>query len=292
MTLASPLSASHCKAYCCLSASLVQPSSPLLKLSRLAPLLSISSANCPVPAPVAIVSCKLSARDSILSVSGNFITAPLRDSTAAVICLSLKPVDIRFDNASMLESDSPVRAVRFTSCFFITSKLFPAVLAPCSSLARSFLYSLVLSIVANTAVAAPVAAVVYAANAFLAVSIDVLTAFAPVSAALKLIFAASFATFLHTFIAGSSFSLIAPAFFAASSNAPFTEFTAVCAVFNFDVTGSSFSAMPLAFDLSSSNFFVTFCTADNDDIFSLTLSTDSDNAIIFLFSSVNSFIFF
>ena len=120
---------------------------------------------------------------------------------------------------------------------------------------------------------------------------DVVTAFAPTSAVLKVILAAALATLLHTFIAGSSFCFIAAAFLAASSKTPFTASTPVFIFLSLDVTGSSLLAISDAFPLSLSNAPVTFRTADKDFIFSFILSTAFPSAAIFLFLLANSSIF-
>ena len=81
-----------------------------LNASTPIPSLSSSSPNCPVALPAARVSCKLSARLSILRVSGNLMTAPESSSTACKSPVSVKPVSIRFDRPSMLLSVSCVTA--------------------------------------------------------------------------------------------------------------------------------------------------------------------------------------
>ena len=93
--------------------------------------------------PVAIVSCKLSASDSIFNVSGNLIIAPDNPLTAASIWLSSSPVAIRFDKASIEESVSPVIATKPCIFSFIKSKSLLLLTVLASSLSKSVLYSLI-----------------------------------------------------------------------------------------------------------------------------------------------------
>ena len=92
---------------------------------------SRSSANCPVACPVARVSCKLSARLSILRVSGNMTTAFEIPSTASSIRFSGTPAASRLETASTLESASVLSVFSRLNASEVTSRPIPAFTAFC-----------------------------------------------------------------------------------------------------------------------------------------------------------------